>query len=185
MDTVPTSCPARFTTGTVIESVDPASGAVETIETPERLCSYAFVSGEDRRILAAFETGMAYFDVETKAVDWIDRPETLGSGRRFNDGRTDFQGRFWVGTMVENEEKVGPDTGALFRLDRNGLSAEAVCARVKHWAKVAGLDPADFGGHSLRAGFITTAARRGRDLDSIIVTTGHRSEHTARGYIQR
>ena len=114
---------------------DPASGTVETIETietPERLCSYAFVSGEDSRILAAFETGLAYFDVETKAVDWIDRPETQGSGRRFNDGRTDFQGRFWVGTMVENEEKAGPDTGALFRLDRNGLSAEAVCVTISN-----------------------------------------------------
>lgn len=110
---------------------DPASGAVEAIDTPERLCSYAFLPQGDR-ILAAFETGLAYFDVETKSLEWLDRPETLGSGRRFNDGRTDNQGRFWVGSMVENEAKVGPDTGVLFRFDRNGLSAEAVCVSISN-----------------------------------------------------
>jgi sugar lactone lactonase YvrE len=106
---------------------DPASGAADAVETPERLCSYAFLPGGGTRILAAFETGLAYFDVETRAVDWIARPETLGSGRRFNDGRTDRQGRFWVGTMVENEAKAGADSGVLFRLDRDGsLTEQAV-----------------------------------------------------------
>jgi integrase len=81
--------------------------------------------------------------------------------------------------------------GAIFRrLGRRQklgarLSAAAVYDRVRHWAKVAGLTAKDFGAHSLRSGFITTAARRGRDLDSIMVTTRHRSERTARGYIQR
>jgi integrase len=85
----------------------------------------------------------------------------------------------------------GISEGAIFRrLGRRQqlgerLVAEAVCARVKHWALVAGLDPGSFGGHSLRSGFITTAARRGRDLDSIMVTTRHRSERTVRGYIER
>ena len=96
---------------------DPASGAVETIETPERLCSYAFLPDRAARILAAFETGLAYFDVDTKAVEWIVRPEILGSGRRFNDGRTDKQGRFWVGTLVENAAKAGAASGSLFRFD--------------------------------------------------------------------
>ncbi len=65
------------------------------------------------------------------------------------------------------------------------LSAEAVLDRVRHWAKMAGLPQEDFGAHSLRSGFITTAARRGKDLDSIMRTSRHRSERTARGYIQR
>jgi len=94
-----------------------SSGAVETIEMPERLCSYAFLPEKGARILAAFETGLAYFDTDTKALEWITRPETPGSGRRFNDGRTDKQGRFWVGTMVENEAKAGATRGSLFRFD--------------------------------------------------------------------
>lgn len=110
-----------------LHRLNPASGALETIETPERLCSYAFLPGGGSRILAAFETGLAYFDIDTKSLDWIARPEILGSGRRFNDGRTDLQGRFWVGTMVEDDAKAGPDSGVLFRLDGTGeLTAQAV-----------------------------------------------------------
>jgi sugar lactone lactonase YvrE len=105
---------------------DLAGGTVETIETPERVCSYAFLPEKSARILAAFETGLAYFDIETKAVEWIVRPETLGSGRRFNDGRTDHQGRFWVGTLVENADKAGANSGHLFRFDRDGSLTEQV-----------------------------------------------------------
>ena len=100
------------------------AGTFDTTETPERVGSLAFLPEKGPRILAAFETGLAYFDVETKAVDWIARPEALGNGRRFNDGRTDRQGRFWVGTMVENKAKAGADTAALFRLDRHGALTE-------------------------------------------------------------
>lgn len=81
--------------------------------------------------------------------------------------------------------------GAIFRqLGRRQelgerLSPAAVLDRVKHWAKRAGLKPEDFGAHSLRSGFMSTAARRGKDLDSIMRTSRHRSERVARGYIQR
>jgi sugar lactone lactonase YvrE len=115
-----------------LHRLDPASGAIETIDTPERLCSYAFLPEGGNRMLAAFETGLAYFDIETKSLEWIARAETLDSGRRFNDGRTDRQGRFWVGTMVENEPKAGSDSGVLFRLDRDGLSAQAVCVSISN-----------------------------------------------------
>jgi sugar lactone lactonase YvrE len=97
-----------------------SSSAVETFDTPERLCSFAFLPDGGSRILAAFETGLAYYDVETKSLDWVARVEMHDSGRRFNDGRTDRQGRFWVGTMVEDEERAGGDTGALFSLERDG-----------------------------------------------------------------
>jgi len=80
--------------------------------------------------------------------------------------------------------------GAIFRqLGRRQnlgerLSPASVLDRVKHYAKLAGLAAEDFGAHSLRSGFITTAARRGKDLDSIMRTSRHRSERAARGYIQ-
>lgn len=86
---------------------------------------------------------------------------------------------------------AGITDGAIFRMlgrdDRLGarLAPAAVAARVQHWAKLAGLDPRDYAGHSLRSGFVTTAARRGKDLDAIMVTTRHRSERTVREYVQR
>jgi L-arabinonolactonase len=73
----------------------------ETTATPERLCSFAFVRGS-RKLIAAFESGLAFYDPDTGATEWIARPE-VRAGIRFNDGRVDRQGRFWAGTMVEAE----------------------------------------------------------------------------------
>lgn len=61
--------------------------------------------------------------------------------------------------------------GGKLRIDDTGaplpLSGDAIAAAVKRRAKAAGLDAATFSGHSLRAGFITTAARAGVPADKI------------------
>ena len=81
--------------------------------------------------------------------------------------------------------------GAIFRqLGRrqhlgDRLSPAAVLDRVQHYARLAGLAYREYSAHSLRSGFITTAARRGKDTDSIMVTTRHKSERVMRGYIHR
>ena len=53
------------------------------------------------------------------------------------------------------------------------------------YAKRAGLDPADFAGHSLRAGFVTSAADRGARLERIMDHTGHKSVSMVRVYTRR
>ncbi len=95
----------------------PDRRAIEDVATPERLCSFALADGRPQAVLAAFETGLAWFEPDSGALDWIERPEAGGTGRRFNDGRTDRQGRFWVGTMVEDEARAGPATAGLWRFD--------------------------------------------------------------------
>lgn len=86
---------------------------------------------------------------------------------------------------------AGVEAGPLLRaVDRHGniavgrLSDAAVARTVKALAGAAGLDAAAFAGHSLRAGFATTAARQGKGLDAIMRQTGHRSESIARRYIR-
>ena len=80
--------------------------------------------------------------------------------------------------------------GSIFRaVSRGGrvgaaLGDRAVARIVKRAAKRAGLDSDRFAGHSLRSGFATTAAMKGRSLDAIMRQTGHRSERVARGYIR-
>lgn len=91
--------------------------AVERIVAPERVGSFALVEGDTARLLCAFETGFGWFDLTTGTVEWIDRPEPRGCGRRFNDGRVDRQGRFWAGTMIEDEVLALPRSAALYRLD--------------------------------------------------------------------
>lgn len=93
-----------------------ASGETTSVATPERLCCFAFVE-DDTRLIAAFETGIAFFDGATGAVDWLHRPEAGDTGRRFNDGGVDRQGRFWAGTMCETAPH---GSAALFRLDAAG-----------------------------------------------------------------
>jgi integrase len=55
---------------------------------------------------------------------------------------------------------------------------------VKRLAKSAGLDADLVSGHSLRSGFATTAAIKGKSLASIMKQTRHKSERVALGYIR-
>lgn len=65
------------------------------------------------------------------------------------------------------------------------LTTQAVADVLKRYAAAAGLDASTFGAHSLRAGYITTAAERGADLARIMDQSGHRDPRTVVGYIRR
>lgn len=70
------------------------------------------------------------------------------------------------------------------RLLDGSLSPEAIGDIIARTAREAGLR-GNFTGHSLRAGFCTTAARLGKSEASIMAVTGHRSSDTLRRYIRR
>ncbi|MHB9134226.1 MAG: site-specific integrase [Armatimonadota bacterium] len=88
------------------------------------------------------------------------------------------------------QSAAGILSGSLFRgvnrheqvLDR--LSDKGVARAVKRAALGAGLDPARYSGHSLRAGLATSAAAAGVEERVIMKQTGHRSERTVRRYIR-
>ncbi|EKT4104665.1 TPA: tyrosine-type recombinase/integrase [Stenotrophomonas maltophilia] len=78
--------------------------------------------------------------------------------------------------------------GAIFRRlwkQRVGpaLSPAAVGEIVQRRARLAGLE-GDFGGHSLRSGFVTEASRQGVALAAIMQLTEHRSVSSVVGYFQ-
>jgi integrase len=95
-------------------------------------------------------------------------------------------------TAVEQWRKAAHiETGPLFRVvNRHGqilekrLSGEAVGLVVKRRVESLGYDPAQFGGHSLRAGLATSAAMAGKPERVIMQQTGHRSLTTLRRYIR-
>ena len=68
---------------------------------------------------------------------------------------------------------------------RTRLSDRSVASIIKIYAKKAGQDPALFSGHSLRAGFVTTAADRDVSETRIMDVTRHKDTRTVRGYIRR
>jgi len=90
-------------------------------------------------------------------------------------------------------EVSGITDGAVFRglhssggsLRSGPLSGQSVANIVKACARALGKDPAGFAGHSLRAGFVTEAARAGASERAIANQTGHRSPLVLRGYIRR
>lgn len=55
---------------------------------------------------------------------------------------------------------------------------------VKRYAAMVGLDPKDIAGHSLRAGFVTSAAVHHARLDKIMAVTRHTNASTVLGYIR-
>jgi integrase len=88
-------------------------------------------------------------------------------------------------------EQAGINSGPLFlSLNRHGrvqatrLSVIDVARIVKKLAFRAGLDPAKYAGHSLRAGHATSAAIAGASERSIMNQTGHRSVQMVRRYIR-
>jgi integrase len=64
------------------------------------------------------------------------------------------------------------------------MAGIAVARIVKRLAERAGLDPARYAGHSLRAGHATTAAIAGASERSIMNQTGHRSVQMVGRYIR-
>lgn len=96
-----------------------ATGEATVKVLPHRLASFA-LSDRPGVIVAAFDVGIAAYDLKTEAVQWIARPD-LPNGVRFNDGRTDRAGRFVVGTMVEDATAArGLSVGTLYRLEWDG-----------------------------------------------------------------
>ena len=61
---------------------------------------------------------------------------------------------------------------------------QAVARLVKQAAAAAGLDPAGFSGHSLRAGLATAAGDAGAGLADLMRQTRHSSTQVAVGYLR-
>ena len=87
---------------------------------------------------------------------------------------------------------AGITAGTLFRPITKGgqigpgpLGDDGFVRALKRRAEAAGLDPAAFAGHSLRAGFLTSAAEAGADVLKMAEVSRHRSMDTLRRYVRR
>jgi site-specific recombinase XerD len=73
----------------------------------------------------------------------------------------------------------------VLEMAQNRIDPEVVWYALRSAATRAGMDdPKKFGAHSLRAGFVTTAAEAGADLFDIMATTGHKSLETLNTYVR-
>ncbi len=92
---------------------DPATGKDEYWKTPADVGSLAL--RRDGGMVVALKTGFFFFDPPSGRFTPIAEPEAHLPDNRFNDGKTDRQGRFWAGSLYDPDETK--PTGALYRLD--------------------------------------------------------------------
>lgn len=190
----------RRTLGTAARKKTPA--------VAEMIISMALGTGNglkglrDRALLLLGFAG-AFRRSELVALDVADIEETE-SGLRITirHSKTDQEGAGAVVAIVRGaiacpvealkawRNAVDITTGPVFRSIRKGgkvgarLSAQSVADIVKAHAENVGLDPALFAGHSLRAGFLTSAAKRGASIFKMMDQSRHRSVETLRGYVR-
>jgi sugar lactone lactonase YvrE len=111
----------------------PATDRLTWWDTYERLCSFGFIEDDGESLIAAFESGIAFYKPRTGEIEWLARPEAGITGTRFNDGRVDRQGRFWSGTMVEGKALDAhgrPATAGLYRV------ARGACAKMESGLRI-------------------------------------------------
>jgi site-specific recombinase XerD len=96
-----------------------------------------------------------------------------------------------VAAILDWLAAAGISEGPVFRPIRKGdhlsdkrLSAQSINAIVKKHAGKLGLNTRDFGAHSLRAGFLTSAAARGASVFKMMDVSRHKSVDTLRGYVR-
>lgn len=141
------------------------------------------IIGLDVRDLAFRSDGLVV-KVRRSKTDQDGKGTVVGIGYGTNGTCPLVALRKWVaGARIES--------GPVFRgVDRHGnvaaarLNSQAVCRVIKKLVPRAGLDPAHYSGHSLRAGFATSAAAAGIEEREIAKVTRHASVQVLRRYIR-
>jgi xylono-1,5-lactonase len=101
-----------------IHRLDPATGQRASWPMPEEVSTLA-ERREGPGLAIGLRRGLALWDPAhpEQAPRYLCQPEPERSGNRFNDGKCDAQGRFWLGSM---DFACEAPTGALYRVDATG-----------------------------------------------------------------
>lgn len=164
----------------------------------------AGVAGPRDRALLLLGFAGAFRRSELVALDVADvAPTDEGMLVTIRRGKTDQEGagrsiaipRGDVACPVEALrawlDAAGIAAGPIFRpIGKGGtvraarLTCRSVANIIKAYAGRAGFDAATFSGHSLRSGFLTSAAANGASIFKMMDQSGHRSVDTLRGYVR-
>jgi sugar lactone lactonase YvrE len=90
-------------------------GAPQSWSFDEPVGSIAFTN--DGALLLAMQAAVRRFDPAAGTLTEFARPAKEPATNRFNDGRCDRAGRFWVGTMSDGPREP---VGSLYRVDPDG-----------------------------------------------------------------
>jgi sugar lactone lactonase YvrE len=102
--------------GKAVHRLHPDSGAHASWPMPTEPGCIAL--HENGGLLVALRSGMAYLDTGTGALQNLLAPPYDVGTTRFNDGRCDSAGRFWLGSIFEPKDRPG---ASLFCMERGQL----------------------------------------------------------------
>jgi len=101
---------------------EPESGTTDSWLLPATVGSYALQA--EGRAIVALSTGIYDLDLRSKHLTLLGEAPYDTRQYRFNDGRCDRQGRFWVGTTRLPTSSRPNGSSAFWRFDQRGLSLE-------------------------------------------------------------
>jgi site-specific recombinase XerD len=192
----------RRTIGTATQGKAPATHDI--VGQMLDLCPDSMIGKRDRALIA-FGFAGAFRRSELCALDVADLVE-VPDGLRvlIRHSKTDQEGQGQEvaiprGYRLRPVEAVQTwlaaaeiNSGPVFRAVLKGgrvtdtaMVAESAARVVKKYASRVGLDPAAYAGHSLRAGFLTSAAEAGASVFKLAEVSRHKSLDTLRGYVRR
>ena len=100
--------------GKLLHIFDPVTMADNAYDTSERIGTVVPVKSGG--VMVALQNGIAHYDLSNDQIHYKLNPEKNLSNNRFNDGKCDPSGCFWVGSMALDEKegagsvyKIGPD----------------------------------------------------------------------------
>ena len=186
-----------------VAQVKKAPATAKKIHEMVRLCPATLQGKRDKALLlmgfaGAFRRSeLVALNVADVAVEDAGMKVTIRKSKTDQEGAGQtvpiFRGEVFcpVQAMQEYLEAAGITEGPIFRpINKAGkvgsaaLCAESVADVVKAYATKAGFSPAEFAGHSLRAGFLTSAAESGANIFKMVEVSRHRSLETVRGYVR-
>jgi integrase len=194
----------RITASGTAAAQGKASATADILTALLRLCPTTLAGKRDRALLMLGFAG-AFRRSELVALEVADLSEVPDGLRvRIRRSKTDQEGQgaeiaIPRGYRLRPVEAVqvwlqaaGIEDGYLFRTVHRGghvrswgLAGHVVAKIVKQYALAAGLDPQEFSGHSLRAGFVTSAAETGASVLKIQETSRHKSVDVLAAYVRR
>jgi site-specific recombinase XerD len=192
----------RRTLGAAQRQVAPATA--ERLQAMLAACGTDLVGKRDRALLA-LGFGGAFRRSELVALRVEDLEfATEGLKVRVQRSKTDQDGAGQTVPVLDGPRlsvkaaisdwmtAAGIDSGPLFRrlikggtVTPDSLTDRSVANIIKERAEQAGLDANQFSGHSLRAGFLTSAAANGADLWKMAEVSRHRKIETLRTYVRQ
>ena len=192
----------RRTIGSAKQGKAPAT--VDLIGQMIALCPDSMIGRRDRTLLCLGFAG-AFRRSELCALDVADLTEVPDGLRiliRRSKGDQEGQGQevaiprgyrlrpveavqTWLAAAEISAGPVFRAVGRGGRVSCAALADDSAARIVKRYARRVGLDPAAYAGHSLRSGFLTSAAESGASIWKLSEVSRHKSLDTLRGYVRR